>query len=85
MHQRQMSALSFKLGFDPTTGFKTSFDCDRLQSLWVCVLGRKGSQRAPARFRALFTSGLDHKLFARSRHKTGFETSCRKFAPSGSL
>jgi len=59
-----------------TTGFKTSFGCDWLQSLWICVLGKKGSQRALARFRALFTSGLDHKLFAQSRYKTGFETSC---------
>ena len=34
-----------------TTGFKTSFGCDRLQSPWICVLGQKGSQRAPARLR----------------------------------
>jgi len=59
-----------------TTGFKTSFGCDRLQSSWICVLGKKGSRRTPVRLRALFTSGLDHKLFARSRFKTGFETSC---------
>ena len=62
----------------PTTGFKTSFGCDRLQSLWICVLGKKDSQRASARFRALFASGLDYKLFARSRYKTGLETSCSK-------
>jgi hypothetical protein len=62
----------------PATGFKTSFGCNWLQSLWICVLGKKGSQRASARFRALFTSGLDHELFARSRYKTGFETSCRQ-------
>jgi len=64
----------------PTTGFKTSSDCDRLQSSWICVLGEKRSRRAPARLRALSTSGLDHKLFARSRYKTGFETSCGDYA-----
>jgi hypothetical protein len=57
---------------------KTSFDCDRLQSSWIYVLSEKGSRRAPARLRALSTSGLDHDLFAQSRHKTGFEISCRK-------
>ena len=51
---------------------KTSFDCDRLQSSWICVVGEKGSRRASARLRAFYTSGLDHKLFARSRYKTGF-------------
>jgi hypothetical protein len=51
---------------------KTSFYCDRLQSPWVYVVGKKGSQRASAHLRAFFTSSLDHGLFARSRHKTGF-------------
>jgi len=77
-----------------TTGFKTSFGCDQLQSLWICVLGKKGSQRASARFRALFAfrrrlgatagqAGLDHEPFARSRYKTGFETSCGTFFKAG--
>jgi len=45
--------------------------------LVASVLGKKGSQRASARLRALFTSGLDHNLFARSRYKTSHKTSCR--------
>jgi surface polysaccharide O-acyltransferase-like enzyme len=51
---------------------KTSFYCDRLQSPWICVAGKKVSQRAPARLKSLFASSLDHGLFARSRHKTGY-------------
>jgi len=62
-----------------TTDFKTSFACDRLQSSWSTFSAKKGSQRASARFRALFTSGLAHKLFARSRFKIGFETSFKYY------
>jgi hypothetical protein len=51
---------------------KTSFCYDRLQSPWICVVGKKGPQCASAHFRAFFTPSLDHGLFARSRHKTGF-------------
>ncbi len=57
------------------THFKTPFGCDRLQSPWICVIGKKGSRRASARLRAFFTSGLDHELFARSRFKISFEMS----------
>jgi len=51
---------------------KTSFSYNRLQSPWICVISEKGSRRASARLRAFSTSGLDHELFARFRHKTGF-------------
>ena len=51
---------------------KTSFYCDWLQSWWICVVGKKGSRCVTACLRAFFTSSLDHGLFARSRHKTGF-------------
>ena len=68
-----------------TTGFKTSFGYDRLQNSGSVFSAKKGSQRASARFRSLFTSGLDHELFARSRFKTGFETSCRQSGLSGGI
>jgi len=55
------------------THVKTPFGCDRLQSPWDCVVGKKGSRRTSVRLRALFTSSLAHKLFARSRFKTSFE------------
>jgi len=74
---KEKTALGLQLKLlEPTTDFKTASGCNRLQSLWICVLGRKGSQRASARFRALSTSGLAHTLFARSRYKISFETSC---------
>ena len=57
------------------TDFKTPFGCDRLQSPWDSVVGEKGSRRTSVRLRALFTSGLAHVLFARSRFKMSFETS----------
>ncbi len=49
------------------TGFKTPFGCDRLRNLWIFVFSKKGSRRASARLRALFTAGLDHEFLARSR------------------
>ena len=57
------------------THFKTPFGCDRLQSPWDCVVGKNGSRRTSVRLRALFTSGLAHKLFARPRFKISFEMS----------
>jgi hypothetical protein len=51
---------------------KISFYYDRLQSLWIGVVGEKGSRCALARLRAFSTSSLVHRLFARSRYKTGF-------------
>jgi len=62
------------LGYDQVT----TPNLDRLQRPWVRVVGKKGSQRASARLRAFFTSGLDHGLFARSRHKTGFRMGSSK-------
>ncbi len=55
-----------------TTGFITAFGCHRLRNVWICVLGKKAFQRAPARLRGLFTSGLDHKPLARLRYKTSW-------------
>jgi len=60
------------------TGFKTHFGSDWLQNSWICVFAEKGSRRASARLRALFTSSLAHELFAQSRLKSSFETSSRK-------
>jgi len=57
----------------PRTHFKTPFGCDRLQSPWNCVIGKKGSRRTSVRLRALFTSSLAHELFARPRFKISFE------------
>jgi len=57
----------------PRTHFKTPFGYDRLQSSWDCVVGKKDSRRTSVRLRSLFTSGLAHKLFARSRFKISFE------------
>ena len=55
------------------THFKTPFGCDRLQSPWDLVVGKKGSRRTSVRLRALFTSSLAHRLIARSRFKISFE------------
>jgi len=55
------------------TNFKTPFGCGRLQSPWNCVVGENGSRRTSVRLRALFTSGLAHRLFARPRFKISFE------------
>jgi len=41
-------------------------------------VAEKGSRRASARLRALFTSSLAHELFAQSRLKSSFETSSRQ-------
>ena len=57
----------------PRTHFKTPFGCDWLQSSWNCVVGENGSRRTSVRLRALFPSGLAHKLFAQSRFKISFE------------
>ena len=47
-----------------------SFRCDRLQSPWICVVGKKGSRRTLARLRAFFTfASLDE---ARDGLTTGF-------------
>ena len=59
------------------THFRTPFGCDRLRSLWDCVVGKRGSRRTSVRLRALFTSGLTHKLLARSRFKISFEMGSR--------
>jgi len=40
-------------------------------------VAEKGSRRASARLRALFTSSLAHELFAQSRLKSSFETSSK--------
>ena len=61
----------------PRPHFKTPFGCDRLQSPRDCVVGENGSRRTSVRLRALFTSGLAHRLFAQSRFKISFEMSSK--------
>ena len=60
------------------TNFKTPFGYDRLQSSWDCVVGKKGSRLTSVRLRAPSTSGLAHKLFARSRFKISLEMGSRQ-------
>ena len=67
------------------THFKTPFGCGRLQSLWDCVVGKNGSRRTSVRLRALFTSGLAHKLFARPRFKISFEMGSHRWIVMGLL